>query len=1101
MGLSSHELILVLRARDEASRVLQGFTNNLGRFEKGAAGEQIQHIMQTRDAAVSSHRTQIQNLQRMKNVNADVTTSYRDQIETVRIRQREINNSYKLEQERIKSTAGLSDEMKKRQLQGIKDKHSTETALNNQEIIDLQKKVQASKKVNNAITKDVRKAKEDQKRIEEQAQKDITKIQREEATKRYQEEQRLAQAHAKFQRGMAMTTAGVGIAAVGIAGAKGLDALTESSREYEQQAAKTFTQADQFNTNLQELKQIGRDVARDIPVNFDEVQDSMYDVLSSIDLVGETAAEQKANFVEMTEEIARAAVGGATTTEVAGRSIIQILNAWSDAGYDAARVNDITFQLVRKGVGTYDEFAKAIGRAVPSARKTGQSVEELAGMMAFMTRNGMSSAQAATSAARALDAISKVPTQKALEKIGVKVFDTEGKFRDMSVIMEEFKGKLAGLKEEERAFQLNSIFGRGSGGTIQAMRFINLAVKDQAGLYQDLTKSMVESEGAAKEAYEIMANTPEAKVQELKNQFSILSTELGDELVPIKVEALRAIIDIVKGFNSISPEMKKIIAIVLLVGVGLTILIGIVLTAIGIFTMLSAAAAMAGAGGIAAMLGPIGWVIAAIAALVAIGWLIISNWDAIAAFFKPFIDGLVAGWQHFSDLFMGALNNFRPVLDWFLEIMQRIWDTILPYFQQGIDAITDMWNVWAPSFEGIGRGFDTLREKLDPFITALGNFVGFVGTLIGGYLVTTFTVFGGIVAGVWRFLTSIFANMLPGLMIIGQGIMDVIGGIMDFFTGIFTLDWKRALSGLGQIVGGLVEVVMGVLTTAVGAIWGVVKGLVDGIIAFFVYLYEVIVGHSIIPDLVNAIIAWIAGLPGAVLGFISDLVSSVINFFISLGVGIIARVSSMVSGIVSFVKGLPKKFIAAIVALSTLLFTEGKKWFDRLREAVSGGIDDVVNFVRGLPGKILNAIGSTSKLLYNAGKGIIDGFFKGLKSTWDNVKDWVGGIGDWIAKNKGPLSYDIKLLVPAGAAIMTGFYKAMVRGYQKTKKFVKSIAVDISNTDGGGGGYPGFGGNPPSSPGEGGGIYIDMPITTQEIDPVKHAADLGYVVASRLGGW
>ena len=77
----------------------------------------------------------------------------------------------------------------------------------------------------------------------------------------------------------------------------------------------------------------------------------------------------------------------------------------------------------------------------------------------------------------------------------------------------------------------------------------------------------------------------------------------------------------------------------------------------------------------------------------------------------------------------------------------------------------------------------------------------------------------------------------------------------------------------------------------------------------------------------------------------------------------------------------------------------------------------------------------------------------------------------------------------------------MVRGYQKTKKFVKSIAVDISNTDGGGGGYPGFGGNPPSSHGEGGGIYIDMPITTQEIDPVKHAADLGYVVASRLGGW
>ena len=166
------------------------------------------------------------------------------------------------------------------------------------------------------------------------------------------------------------------------------------------------------------------------------------------------------------------------------------------------------------------------------------------------------------------------------------------------------------------------------------------------------------------------------------------------------------------------------------------------------------------------------------------------------------------------------------------------------------------------------------RDKIDPFIRALANFAGIVGTIIGGNVVATFTVLGSVVAAVWRFITSVIANMIPGLMAIGAGIMGVIGGVMDMLSGIFTLDWNKFLAGIGQIFGGLIEMIIGILGTLGGAVWGIIKGVVDGIISFFVYLYDVIVGHSIIPDLVNAIVSWIASLPGRVLGFISYLVSS-----------------------------------------------------------------------------------------------------------------------------------------------------------------------------------------------------------------------------------
>src|SRR6266496_3280481 len=150
-------------------------------------------------------------------------------------------------------------------------------------------------------------------------------------------------------------------------------------------------------------------------------------------------------------------------------------------------------------------------------------------MMAFLTRNGLSTAMAAASAARALDALSKPAAIRQLHNMGVEVKDAAGNFRPMVDIVADMRVKLSKLTPVARAVKLNEIF-KGAGGTIQAMRFFNLGINDSNGLLREMTTDMQNSGGAAAAAYKVMANTPQAKIQALQNKYKAMRIELGDKL-------------------------------------------------------------------------------------------------------------------------------------------------------------------------------------------------------------------------------------------------------------------------------------------------------------------------------------------------------------------------------------------------------------------------------------------------------------------------------------------------------------------------------------------------------------------------------------------
>jgi TP901 family phage tail tape measure protein len=496
--------------------------------------------------------------------------------------------------------------------------------------------------------------------------------------------------------GAALLGVGTAIAGVGAVGLATLYKFTQQAIDYNREVGLTATQVDQAGVSLQTLGQIGLDVASKTGAPLDQMQSALYDIFSSMNV---TVPQSQT----LLEGFSRAAVAGQVDVQTAGRATIAVMNAWGLGTDDLGKVLDTQFQLVRKGVGTYDEFATSLGRAIPSARRAGQSFESLAGMMAFLTRNGLSTDQAATSAARALDTLSNSKVAGRLKDMGISVVDASGNFRDMSGIATDLGKKLDGLTDEKKAAALENLF-KGAGNSIQARRFWDLAIRN-FGQLNDLTGDMVNSSGALQGAYDIMFNQPATQAQLFKNNVDALKIGLGEALIPIFAQLVSWGNKVVGMFNSLSPKTKELIARILAFSAAGMVLVGTLLIITGAFKVLQGTIQLAG--GLTKLFEMDPVTLLALAALAGLAYLVYQNWDTIVAWWT----------KNFPQIKSSAIDTWNAVRDKTIEV----WDQyILPKIQEIKDWFDRNWpTIWENVKNDVGTAWQWIQDNVIPVVQDL----------------------------------------------------------------------------------------------------------------------------------------------------------------------------------------------------------------------------------------------------------------------------------------------------------------------------------------------------------------------------------------------
>ena len=153
------------------------------------------------------------------------------------------------------------------------------------------------------------------------------------------------------------------------------------------------------------------------------------------------------------------------------------------------RVANILAQTSAASNTSIIELGEAMKYVAPVASGLGISIEQTNAMLGAMANNAIKGSQAGTSLRAALLRLSKEPAAvaKALNELGIKATDTQGRLREMPELMQALSKRMSGMGEAKQMQYLSNIFGAEASagmlaimkesvsGTLQQLEFFNKA--------------------------------------------------------------------------------------------------------------------------------------------------------------------------------------------------------------------------------------------------------------------------------------------------------------------------------------------------------------------------------------------------------------------------------------------------------------------------------------------------------------------------------------------------------------------------------------------------------------------------------------------------
>lgn len=203
--------------------------------------------------------------------------------------------------------------------------------------------------------------------------------------------------------------------------------------------------------------------------------------------------------------------------------------------------------------------------------------------------------------------------------------------------------------------------------------------------------------------------------------------------------------------------------------------------------------------------------------------------DILNIFIKPFVENkeeFRVALEGFLGVLSEVTGTIKQGIDDTFDKLNEVYDEhFKPFFDSVANGLSDLvakflefWNTHVqPILEKWAQKFDELwKSHIQPFLNNAADFLGKVADLLK-------TLWENILQPL---IAWIIENVLPKILPVidaiftavehfvanaadlFNSIITILGGVVDFITGVFSGDWDKAFSGLGDIFGGFIDFIL-----------------------------------------------------------------------------------------------------------------------------------------------------------------------------------------------------------------------------------------------------------------------------------------------------
>ena len=500
-----------------------------------------------------------------------------------------------------------------------------------------------------------------------------------------------------------------------------------------------------------------------------------------------------------------------------------------------------------------------------------------------------------------------------------------------------------------------------------------------------------------------LADTPQGKMTILQHEIAGLKTSVGNDLIAAFGGVGGAVIKMVQAVEPlITAFFDKVAALAEKIGPPLEKVFGAVADKISKINFSGFTGQLSGLPGpIAAVTGLLG--------AAGLGGALsgLSGVPVIGGLLSKF-GGVLSGLGGPVTLVIGALAGLIATSPQLRSEFGTMLQNVFVSLQQAFQMLQ-------PSIQTLMTALSQLAAAVMPVIT---NLVGQIIPLLTPIISTLVGALVPAIQGILTVVTTVIQAITPAI----QGVQPVVTAVVAAITAVI------------QALMPVISQISSLITDVVAAITPVIQGLEPLVTTVVQAITSVI--QALVP-VIQALAPLVSTIISAIVGFISSTLLPTIQAMLPFIQGVINGIASVVSGIVNVIQGV-------INMVTGLIHGNWQQAWNGFSQIVHGVVQGVLGFLGGIGSAIMGCFAGAGAWLWNAGASIINGLLNGLKAAFGRVKSFVSGIGDWIVRHKGPLSYDKVMLKPAGLAIMQGFDKSLRQGWKDVQRTVNGMNAQIN---------------------------------------------------------